>query len=93
MGYIPIVLASLGALLPSASAGSIDRRAAVDNCLTNLKVPVFAAGTSNYTFAIKPFNLRVPLTPAAYAVPKTLQDVQNAVSCGNQNGEIGRAHV
>jgi hypothetical protein len=86
MGCLTIVLASFGLLFPSiATASVIDKRAAVDSCLTSLKVPVYTSGTANLTQAVKPFNLRVTFTPAAYAVPVTVQDVQNAVSCGSQN--------
>jgi FAD/FMN-containing dehydrogenase len=80
-------LASLGLLLPSPSAATpLGKRAAVDTCLADLKVPVYTTGSADYTQAIKPFNLRVTFTPAAYAVPVTVQDVQNAVTCGAKNG-------
>ncbi|KAF2473411.1 FAD-binding domain-containing protein [Lindgomyces ingoldianus] len=36
--------------------------------------------------ALKPFNLRVTFKPAAYAVPSTIQHVQDAVACGASNG-------
>lgn len=61
------------------------RRAALDTCLQNAKVPVYPAGATNYTQAVKPFNIRLPFKPAAYAVPKTVADVQQAVKCGVQN--------
>jgi FAD/FMN-containing dehydrogenase len=38
------------------------------------------------TFTITPFNLRLPFTPAAVAVPTTLAQVQDAVKCGVQAG-------
>ena len=60
----------------------LEKRAAIDDCLKSSEVPVYTSGSSNYTQAIKPFNLRVPFTPAAYAVPGTVKHVQDAVSCG-----------
>jgi FAD/FMN-containing dehydrogenase len=63
----------------------LDKRAALGECLSGLKVPVYTSGTSNYTHAIKPFNLRLPFKPVAYAVPETIQHVQDAVSCGAKN--------
>lgn len=73
-------------LLSPASAISLDKRAALDDCLASHKVPVYAKNTANYTQAIKPFNLRLPFTPASYAVPQTVQHVQDAVSCSAANG-------
>lgn len=86
MGCTNYFLASLGfLLLTTTSANPWDKRAALDTCLTNAKVPVFTSTSADYTQAIKPFNLRVTFKPAAYAVPQTVQHVQDAVSCGAQN--------
>jgi hypothetical protein len=80
-------LAAAGSFLSSSSveSPSLVKRAALDTCLENLKVPVYASNTTRYTQAVKPFNIRLPFTPAAYAVPKTVEDVQNAVKCGVQS--------
>ncbi|KAI2474554.1 Glucooligosaccharide oxidase [Pyrenophora tritici-repentis] len=67
------------------SSATLDRRAAVDDCLKSHQVPVYAAGTANYTQAIKPFNLRLSFTPASYAVPQTIKHIQDAVACGVAN--------
>jgi FAD/FMN-containing dehydrogenase len=71
--------------LPTNALTHLDTRAALGDCLGSLKVPVYTSGTSDYTQAIKPFNLRLPFKPAAYAVPETVQNVQDAVSCGVKN--------
>ena len=63
----------------------VSHSAAVDDCLTTAQVPVFASSSSDRTQATKPFNLRVPFTPAAYAVPQTVKHVQDAVACGVKN--------
>jgi FAD/FMN-containing dehydrogenase len=82
----PLEFLAVGSSLVSlATASYLDKRATLTSCLDSLQVPVFASDTSNFTQAIKPFNLRVPFTPAAYAVPLTVQNVQDAVSCGVQN--------
>lgn len=86
MGSLTLFLASIGLLLSSSSATPLDKRAAVDDCLSSLKVPVFEPTSANYTQALRPFNTRVTFKPAAYAVPVTVKDVQNAVSCGSTNG-------
>lgn len=81
-----LLLASIGLFwAPAASATPLDKRAAVDTCLSGKNVPVFTSGSADYTQALKPFNLRVTFKPAAYAVPKTVADVQNAVACGVAN--------
>lgn len=74
--------------LPSfAAAATLQHRqvsnsSAIDRCLSELEVPVYASNTSDYAQAVRPFNLRVPFIPAAYAVPSTVKHVQDAVSCG-----------
>jgi FAD/FMN-containing dehydrogenase len=79
-----LVFATIAVVSHSAVV-EIDRRAAVDDCLSTAQVPVFASASSDRTQATKPFNLRVPYTPAAYAVPQTVKHVQDAVSCGVKN--------
>lgn len=79
-----LVLATLAAVSQSAAV-ELDRRAAIDDCLSAAQVPVFASASSDRTQAIKPFNLRVPFTPTAYAVPQTVKHVQDAVACGVKN--------
>ncbi|KAI4700798.1 hypothetical protein J4E81_003762 [Alternaria sp. BMP 2799] len=58
----------------------------LSECLESRQVPVYAAGTKNYTQAVKPFNLRLPFKPASYVVPQTVKQVQDAVSCGVESG-------
>lgn len=69
-------------LAPITASTSLEKRAALDNCLADLGVPVYVADSKDFTQAIKPFNLRVPFRPAAYAVPETIKHVQDAVTCG-----------
>lgn len=82
--FVPLV-AYLSFLL-STNANPLDKRAALDTCLTTAGVPVFTTGTSDHTQALKPFNLRVTFKPAAYSVPQTTKQVQDAVSCGAASG-------
>lgn len=57
----------------------------VSNCLLLFAVPQILPGTSNFTQSIIPYNLRLPFTPAALAIPTTIEQVQAAVSCGVSN--------
>lgn len=79
------LLLAASAVISHSEAAGLDKRAAIDDCLNAVKVPVFASGSSDRTQAIKPFNLRVPFTPTAYAVPQTVKHVQDAVACGVKN--------
>lgn len=81
------LLLCLSALLTTPSlATPVDKRAAVNTCLTDQKVPFYAPDTTEYKQAIRPFNNRVPFTPAAYVLPQSVKDIQNAVKCGADNG-------
>lgn len=73
------------ASLPTSASPALRKRAALDDCLKTAKVPVYTSGSSEYNQAAKPFNIRLPFKPAAYAVPSTVQHVQDAVACGLKN--------
>ncbi|KAH8732342.1 hypothetical protein GQ44DRAFT_745576 [Phaeosphaeriaceae sp. PMI808] len=77
---IPLVWLAVASCssLPTFASPALGKRAAIDDCLKTAKVPVYAS-------AVKPFNIRLPFKPAAYAVPSTVQHVQDAVSCGVKN--------
>ena len=51
------------------------------DCLMSEEVPQYVPGSTNFTFEIEPFNLRLPFTPVALAIPTTVAQVQAAVSC------------
>jgi FAD/FMN-containing dehydrogenase len=68
-----------------ALAGLVERDALSD-CLTKSNVPFAVSGNSNFTLESKPFNLRVPFTPDAIALPTTVDHVQAAVLCGASAG-------
>lgn len=75
------------ALLLSAGAEAIlDKRAALADCLASGSVPQVTQGSSAYNLAIKPFNLRIPFTPAGVVQPTTVPQVQAAVACGASVG-------
>lgn len=71
-------------LIPAIHAlpGRKATRSDITDCLDDASVPQALPGTTNFTQAIKPFNLRLPFTPVAVAVPTTVAQVQAAVSCG-----------
>jgi FAD/FMN-containing dehydrogenase len=65
---------------------SIERRAAIDTCLSAAKVPTDVKTASNWTQDASPFNARLPYTPAAIAVPTTIPQIQAAVNCARTSG-------
>lgn len=88
----PTVAAMLGScalllLLCTAINGSphVKRQSIVD-CLTKASVPQDIPGTDNFTQGIKPYNLRLPFTPVALAIPSTVAQVQAAVGCASHCG-------
>ncbi|OCL01673.1 Glucooligosaccharide oxidase [Glonium stellatum] len=82
-----LALVTVGVFFPSTVTSSVlQKLAAVDTCLTTAGVPTYASGSADFTQAIKPFNLRLPFTPVALAVPSTVAHVQAAVSCAASLG-------
>ncbi|KAH8744511.1 glucooligosaccharide oxidase [Diaporthe sp. PMI_573] len=67
--------------LPGLVAATTWRRSEITDCLSRANVTQVLPGSTNFTAAIKPFNLRLPFTPVAVAVPSTVHEIQSAVSC------------
>lgn len=67
-------------LLPSVINGLSEPP--VSSCLNASNVPQVLTSDSKWNQSIKPFNLRLPFTPVAVAVPSTVAQVQAAVACG-----------
>ncbi|KAH9212692.1 glucooligosaccharide oxidase [Leptodontidium sp. 2 PMI_412] len=79
-----VSLCLLSLLTVTGVQAHVQRRATVVDCLNTANVPRSLPGSANFTQAIKPFNLRLPFTPVAVAVPSTVPQVQAAVACGVQ---------
>ena len=79
-----ILLLCLVAVFGNASI--LHRRAAIDDFLSKAAVPANKIGSSTWTADIKPFNSRLPFTPAAVAVPTTIPQIQAAINCGRASG-------
>jgi FAD/FMN-containing dehydrogenase len=71
----PALPAALGLRAQSLSA-----------CLSAAGVPTDSQGSSAWNTETTPFNGRLPITPAAVAVPTSVAHVQAAVSCAVQAG-------
>ena len=83
-----MLLPSLLALsmIAVATYAAPQKRATVVECLTSAEVPQALPGTSNFTQGIRPFNLRIPFTPVALAIPSNVAQIQAAVKCGSTQG-------
>ncbi|KAK3302736.1 FAD linked oxidase-like protein [Chaetomium strumarium] len=84
---LSLALTATGAVLAAANTSSPHaKRAALDDCLQSAKVPVSARNSAEWKQDARPFNQRLPYTPAAIAVPTTVEHIQAAVSCAAKVG-------
>ena len=74
--YFLVFLSPLTTALPYHTTAS-----SISNCIVQANVPQYFPTTSNFTQAIVPFNLRLPFTPTAVAIPSDDAQVAAAVSC------------
>jgi len=80
--YLCLLLAAVVCALPGRKV----TRAEIDSCLDSAAVPQYLSTSTNFTQAVLPYNLRIPFTPVAVAVPTTVAQVQAAVKCGAKLG-------
>jgi FAD/FMN-containing dehydrogenase len=73
-------------LYAALATADLEKRAAIDDCLSSAGVPTDAQGSTAWTQDVAPFNQRVPYTPVAIVVPSTVAHVQAAVSCATKVG-------
>ncbi|KAM4068127.1 FAD binding domain-containing protein [Hirsutella rhossiliensis] len=55
------------------------------NCTVMVDVPFLAPNSVEWTREISSYNIRLNCTPAAVAVPQSINQIQAAVSCGIKN--------
>jgi FAD/FMN-containing dehydrogenase len=67
-------------------AKTIVSTADIEARLTSSGVPIDVKGSPDWERDVAPFNLRVPYTPAAIAVPTTIEHIQQAVVCAKALG-------
>jgi hypothetical protein len=66
----------LAAVPSHATVIGLQKRSSLTNYLTSASVSQSAPGSADFKQAIKPFNLWIPFTPIAVAVPTTVALVQ-----------------
>jgi len=81
---LPILLSATAVVLATASPHA--KRAAIDDCLKEAKVPVTARNSTQWKTDAGPFNDRLAYDPVAVAVPTTVEHIQAAVSCAAELG-------
>ncbi|KAI0143385.1 hypothetical protein BJ166DRAFT_90280 [Pestalotiopsis sp. NC0098] len=84
MRYLTTACICLFAALTQATA--INKRAALDDCLSSAAVPVDAAGSADWNADAAPYNPRLTYKPVAIAVPTKIEHIQSAVSCAAKVG-------
>ncbi|KAF4987332.1 hypothetical protein FGRMN_10427 [Fusarium graminum] len=55
------------------------------SCLADANVPFIVKGAADWRRSITPWNLRLTYTPAAVAIPSSIEQIQIAVNCGIKN--------
>lgn len=58
----------------------------LSDCLGSKNVPVRFISSPDFPALAKPYNLRLPYTPAVIVLPTTVKHVSDAVVCASQNG-------
>ncbi|KAK4243724.1 FAD linked oxidase [Corynascus novoguineensis] len=81
---LPILLSATAVVLAAASPHA--KRAAIDDCLKEAKVPVTARNSTQWKTDAGPFNDRLAYDPVAVAIPTTVEHIQAAVSCAAELG-------
>ncbi|KAK7429012.1 hypothetical protein QQZ08_004419 [Neonectria magnoliae] len=79
-----LVLCLFSAL--SLASAVLARRDSLAACLADADVPYLLKDSAEWTQETTPYNLRLPYTPAAVAVPTCVSHIEAAVSCGVENG-------
>ncbi|KAJ2904432.1 hypothetical protein MKZ38_008105 [Zalerion maritima] len=69
-----------------SSAGAFNRRAMVLDCLAENDVPFDTEGLNDWELDGAAFNLRIPYTPVAIAVPTGIGNIQGTVTCTRELG-------
>ncbi|KAK7959970.1 uncharacterized protein PG986_004824 [Apiospora aurea] len=78
-----LLLSSLAAL---AQGAALITRFDINQCLASSGVPHDVKGSDDWNADSAAFNIRVPYTPVAIAVPKTTGHIKKAVLCGKKLG-------
>ncbi|KAI0378538.1 putative glucooligosaccharide oxidase [Hypomontagnella monticulosa] len=76
----------LGLLASLTQAVPFNKHAALEDCLSGSKTVVDEVGSDDYNRDSTPFNKRLLFTPAAIAVPTTVEQIKSAVACGSKLG-------
>jgi len=79
-GFLALPLLTVAAPSSNFTRTAHAKRAQLDDCLRAAGVPTAAANSA------QAFNNRLPIRPAAVAVPTSLEHIQAAVVCGSDAG-------
>lgn len=77
----PLLLSGLAAV---AQGAALVTRADINQCLAASGVPYDVQGSDDWNADTAAFNVRLPYTPAAVAIPTTVDHIRKAVLCGRQ---------
>ncbi|KAH7165424.1 hypothetical protein EDB81DRAFT_639478 [Dactylonectria macrodidyma] len=83
-----VVYLVLGALWTPSLASVCTKRNALTSCLANANVRFSIQNSTEWAQVTKPYNLRLAFSPAAVAIPSSVEEIRAAVSCGIQNAVL-----
>lgn len=75
-------------LIETENSEFLSKRATVLDCLTQRNVSIRLISSSDFAQRSKTYNLRQQWTPAVIVLPTTVQHIQDAVVCADQNDGI-----
>ncbi|KAK8062061.1 hypothetical protein PG997_014158 [Apiospora hydei] len=74
----------LSSLVALAQGGALITRFDINQCLASSGVPQDVKGSDDWNADSAAFNIRIPYTPVAIAVPKTTDHIKKAILCGKK---------
>ncbi|KAH9901752.1 putative glucooligosaccharide oxidase [Xylariomycetidae sp. FL2044] len=76
----------LGLLATLVQGAVLDKRAALADCLATSSTALDVEGSDDWNRDVAPYNERMKFTPAAIAVPMSVEQIQATVTCGRELG-------
>lgn len=70
----------------SSSEQPVSRADSLEQCLEERGVPTKYSEDDDWDEYAATYNIRVPVTPAAITIPKTITDIKNALCCATDHG-------
>lgn len=80
------IAGGLLSVLLNPTALALSNHTSLEDCLTASSIPFDKPNSCAWKLDVAPFNERLPYTPVAIAVPRTIAHIEGAVKCASQSG-------